>query len=188
MPYTPSLRRAALTVALVATAAPALAGNNPLTQAAAKFQARDLSPQDTQFMELAAQGGETEMADATIALENAGSPKVKAFARKMLADHTEADGKLAGIAKAKGFMLPSDIGSENKAVKGKLQHLHGAAFDSTYLAAQATAHAKMAAVYAKESASGKDPDVVAFAKQTLPDVRAHLALDRTYRSRTAGSR
>ncbi len=85
--------------------------------------------------------------------------------------------QLAALARAKGAALPSALDATNMKLKGALESLHGSAFDTTYMQGQKTGHMHMQSVMKTEIASGKDPDLVAFAKATLPVVQEHLALD-----------
>lgn len=135
-----------------------------------------VSMQDAAFVHAAAQGGMAEVAAGTLAEQRSTNAHVKAFAMKMVADHTKANAKLASIAKMKGVMLPSSIGPANMKMKGALESLHGTTFDTTYLQAQKAGHMKMETVMKTEIESGKDPALVSFAKMTLPTVEAHLAL------------
>jgi predicted outer membrane protein len=64
-------------------------------------------------------------------------------------------------------------------MKGALETLHGTAFDTSYMEGQKSGHTQMEALMKSEIANGKDADLVAFAKATLPTVEAHLAMDET---------
>ena len=135
-----------------------------------------VSSQDAAFVQAAAQGGMAEVAAGTLAEQRSTNSHVKAFATKMVGDHTKVNAQLAGIAKSKGVMLPSSLGPANMKMKGALESLHGTAFDTTYLQGQKAGHMKMETVMKTEIAKGSDPDLVSFAKTTLPAVEAHLAL------------
>ncbi len=135
--------------------------------------------QDTNFAVKAAQGGMTEVKLAALALQKSKNPTVLAFARKMNADHTKANAQLATIVKSEGMMPPSDVGSMNKMVMGKLEGLSGAAFDGAYLESQVAGHQQMLALMQKEAASGSDAKLVSFAKTTAPTVQQHLGMAQT---------
>ena len=129
------------------------------------------------FVHAAAQGGMAEVAAGTLAEQRSTNASVKAFAMKMVSDHTKANAKLASIAKSKDVMLPTTVGPQNMKMKAALENLHGTAFDTSYMQGQKAGHMQMETVMKTEIASGKDADLVAFAKMTLPTVQAHLALD-----------
>ena len=134
------------------------------------------SPADQAFVTAAAQGGMAEVADATLALTNSTDPTVLAFAKKMIADHSKANKKLAAIAKGDDYTLPSNLDSDNTQEKGALQKLKGKTFDTLYIKGQEQGHEKMEQVMRSEIATGKNPALVAFAKATLPTVEEHLSL------------
>ncbi len=134
---------------------------------------------DQAFVTQAAQGGMAEVADATLASTRASSASVKAYARRMIADHTKANAQLAAIARKDKFTLPSGIGDDNAQLKGALGKLQGKTFDVSYLQGQVQGHEKMEQVFQKEISTGKNAELVAFAKMTLPTVEKHLALAKT---------
>ena len=134
------------------------------------------SADDQAFVTQAAQGGMAEVADATLAGSRATSASVRAYAKKMLADHSKANAQLAKIAREDRLTLPSGIGDDNAQTKGALGKLKGKTFDVSYLQGQVQGHEKMEQVFQKEISTGKNPDLVAFAKMTLPTVEKHLAL------------
>ena len=135
-----------------------------------------VSAQDASFVHQAAQGGMAEVAAGTLAEQRSTNANVKAFAMKMVTDHTKANAKLASIAKMKNVMLPTTVGAANMKMKGALESVHGTAFDTSYMQGQKAGHMQMETVMKTEIASGKDVDLVSFAKMTLPTVEAHLAL------------
>lgn len=144
--------------------------------AVAPASAATLSSQDATFVHSAAQGGMAEVAAGTLAEQRSTNTGVKAFAMKMVSDHTKANAKLAAISKSKDVMLPATVGPQNMKMKAALEGLHGTAFDTSYMQGQKAGHTQMEALMKSEIANGKDADLVAFAKMTLPTVEAHLAL------------
>ncbi len=135
-----------------------------------------VSVQDSAFVTAAAQGGMAEVAAGTLAEQRSTNTHVKAYAAKMVADHTKANAKLASIAKMKSVMLPSSLAPADMKMKGALESVHGIAFDTSYMQGQKAGHMKMETVMKMEIANGKDADLVSFAKMTLPTVEAHLEL------------
>jgi putative membrane protein len=152
--------------------AAAIAGAAPASAATTA-----LSAQDQTFVQKAAQGGMAEVADATVVSRKTSDPAVKAFAQRMIDDHGKANAKLETIARTLGVTLPSSIGPDNSAMKGKLQNESGKTLDSTYLTGQRTAHEQTIALFKQEAQSGSNPQLVAFAKATLPTIESHLQMD-----------
>jgi putative membrane protein len=145
-----------------------------LAQAAPGAAATMLSPQDSAFVVKAARGGAAEVADAKIALQTTRNQRVDAFANRMVTDHSKANIQLAAIMRRQGIPAPAGLGSQNQAMYNRLETVTGRAFDSVYIAGQKTAHQETIALFKKEIRSGKDAQLVAFAKSTLPIIESHL--------------
>jgi putative membrane protein len=56
-----------------------------------------------------------------------------------------------------------------------LQHETGQTFDADYVRGQVNYQKANSALYQYEIANGSDPDLKAFAQQTLPKIQDHLA-------------
>lgn len=135
-----------------------------------------LGPTDKLFVTQAVQGGMAEVADAQLALKKSKDPAVLTFARRMISDHGAADAKLAAILARQGIDAPKTVGPANVLTHGKLNVLTGDSFNSAYLKAQRKGHESMISLLRQEIASGRDPELVAFARATMPTVMAHLAM------------
>lgn len=129
---------------------------------------------DKAFIEKAAKGGMAEVEIGKVAQDKAGNAQVKAFAGRMVTDHSKANEELKSIAEKKSVALPSGPDAEQKKHGEKLKSLSGAAFDREYMTHMVGDHKATVADFEKEAASGKDPDVKAFAAKTLPTLRDHL--------------
>ncbi len=152
----------------------------PQTQPSTAPTTSSLSAQDKMFMIQAAEGGMAELQFAQLALQKSSNDSVKDYAQRMIDDHTKANDKLMAIAEQKGVTLPTTIGPKNEAVKAKLSKLSGTNFDKMYLSqAGVSSHNQQAALFKSEVQRGKDPDVQAFAAQTLPTVQEHLQMARS---------
>jgi putative membrane protein len=60
------------------------------------------------------------------------------------------------------------------AAASSLQHEAGQTFDADYVTGQVNYQRANAALYQYEIANGSDPDLKAFAQQTLPKIQDHL--------------
>jgi putative membrane protein len=129
---------------------------------------------DASFYKNAAEGGIAEVEAGKLAQQKSANPQVKSFGAMMEKDHTAANDKLKTLADSKNISLPSSSSVGQMADKAKLEVLTGATFDKSYIKGQVTAHQDTIALFKKEIASGQDPDAKAFARKTLPTVRAHL--------------
>lgn len=138
----------------------ALAGENP----------------DESFYKKAAAAGMAEVEAGQMAQAKGSSQAVKDFGAMMVKDHSAANEKLAKIAMTKNVDLPKGPGIMNEAMAKKTDMKSGDSFDKDYIKGQVKAHKDTIDLFQKEIDTGKDPEAQAFAKATLPKVKAHLAV------------
>lgn len=139
------------------------------------------SPHDLAFATKARQGDTAEVADAKLALQTTRNQRVDAFANRMITDHSKANARLAAIMRRQGIPAAATIGSKNQTTYNRIEALTGHAFDVAYLSAQKTAHDETIDLFKREIRSGSDPQLVGFAKATLPVLKMHRAMLRTIR-------
>ncbi len=101
---------------------------------------------------------------------------MKQFGQRMVTDHGKANDELKTLAQNKNITLPTDIGASTRRRKTRLAKLSGAAFDRAYMQEMLNDHRKDVSDFRKESQSGKDPDVKAWAAKTLPTLEEHLQM------------
>ncbi len=146
------------------------------TLLSAQNTANRLGSPDNTWITKAAQGGMAEVELGKLAQSNASSDAVKQFGQRMVDDHTKAGEELARIAADKGITLPTGLDAKNQATKDRLSKLTGKEFDRAYMQDMVKDHRGDVAEFKKEAASGKDPEVKAFASKTLPTLEEHLKL------------
>lgn len=129
---------------------------------------------DDKFAMKAAQGGLAEVALGKLAAQKANSPDVKAFGQRMVDDHSKANDQLMAVAKQESMTLPTDMDAKDKATYKKLSALSGAAFDKAYVSDMVKDHEQDIADFRKEGNDGTDPQIKAFATQTVPTLQSHL--------------
>jgi putative membrane protein len=129
---------------------------------------------DLEFILEAAQGGMGEVELGKVAAQQGSSDEVKKFGQRMVDDHGKGEDELKTIAQQRGIALPSDLDPKDKALVTRLSKLHGATFDRTYIRNMVTDHKQDVAAFRRESASGKDPEVKAWAARMLPTLEEHL--------------
>ena len=147
---------------------------NPATDTPKSSTASKSASADNAFVIKAAQANMAEVELGRVAAEKAMRDEVKKFGQMMVEDHTKAGDELKTIATQKNVTWPTEIDREHKALQSKLSGLSGAEFDRAYMQAMVDGHKKVAADVRKESTSGKDSDVKAWAAKTLPTVEMHL--------------
>ena len=133
---------------------------------------------DLAFMNDAAMGGMAEVELGRLAINQAASKEVKAFAQHMVDDHSKAGGELKQLAQGKKVMLPPDVSPTHKEVMGKLSPLKGAEFDRAYVKAMVEDHVKDVTAFEAVSKNATDADVKAYATKTLPTLQQHLQMIR----------
>jgi putative membrane protein len=131
---------------------------------------------DHAFVTEAARGGLAEVELGQLASEKASSDQVKQFGQRMVQDHTKANNELKSLAQSKNINLPADLDATSKATRDRLSKLSGPAFDRAYMQDMVTDHRKDVSDFRKESQSGKDAEVKAWAAKTLPTLEEHLKL------------
>jgi putative membrane protein len=129
---------------------------------------------DATFVMNAAKGGMAEVELGKLAAEKGSSVDVRNFGQRMVDDHSKAGDELKAIAQRKNIAWPTGIDAKEKALHDRLSKLSGDAFDQAYMQAMLDGHRKVANEVRTESRTGSDPDVKAWATQTLPTVEEHL--------------
>lgn len=131
---------------------------------------------DQAFVKEAAIGGLAEVQLGNLAKQNAASADVKQFGDRMVTDHGKANDELKQWASTNNVTLPTDLDAKHKAVSDRLSKLNGDAFDKAYMREMVNDHKQDVAQFRKESTSGKNADVKAWADKTLPTLEDHLKM------------
>jgi putative membrane protein len=135
-----------------------------------------LSAGDRDFINKAAQGNLMEVQAGKLAAQRALAPAIKSFGDKMVSDHTAANQTLKNLADLKQMPLADAVSSEERDALGKLESLNGAEFDKAYSRMMVKDHTTDISEFEKALKKAKDPDVKAYAEQTLPTLRHHLMM------------
>jgi putative membrane protein len=128
-----------------------------------------------EFVATASSGNAFEIEAATLALQKAQAPEVKALAQKMLDDHTAAQAELLAVGKTANTDIakPAPDG-EQQGLLDKLGAADPAAFDAAYVDSQVFAHQRALALF-KGYAEGSEP-LNQYAAKTLPTLQMHYAM------------
>jgi putative membrane protein len=133
----------------------------------------------TSFLNDAARGSMAEIEMARLALKNSSDPAIKAFAQRLVNDHTAANRDLMSLAAKKEVTLPAEMNNREKAAVQKLSALTGAAFNTEFIQQMVKDHEIAVALYRRASVMNTDADVKEFAAKALPDLEAHLQTARS---------
>ncbi len=153
---------------------------DPAPDAKPKSPRSDLSWGDSHFLRQAAQDGDEEVRIASIAVERATRPEVKAFAQRVAQERKTENDQLAALATQKGLDLaaPTDTKAETP-TSGRLEKKWTGKdpkdFDTDYVNQEIDAH-ESAVKHYESHLKSDDPDVAALASQTLPVLQQRLRL------------
>lgn len=130
----------------------ALALATTLTPARAKAQSDD----DKKFLAMAAQSDQNEIALSQVASQKATNPDVKAFADKMIKEHTQMTESMKPFAESWGLTPPTGPDSDHQDELKKLDGLSGNDFDKEYMSDMVTDHTKALKAFTTEAKDTKD--------------------------------
>lgn len=123
------------------------------------------------FAKMAASANMFEIESSKLALEKSQKDEVKAFAQKMIDDHTAAGEKFKQAAEAAAVEVPTAM---NEADTAALEVLKAATdFDQAYIAAQVKAHDAAVQLFEGFSTKGAEGPLRDFAAATLPTLQDH---------------
>lgn len=130
-----------------------------------------------EFAKKAGAAGMAEVEMGKLGAEKATNAEVKAYAQKIVADHTKANKELMAAAKGKNLEVPTEPDMMHKGMMEKFEHQSADHdFNEDFMEQMVRDHKKAIAVF--QSAANDttlDPEMRALAKKTLPTLEAHLA-------------
>ena len=129
---------------------------------------------EKEFLNEAAIGGAFEIQMGQLAEQNASSEKVKAFAKRMVTDHSKNDDLLKGVAQTQHVALPTELDAKHKNQKAALSKKKGSEFDKEYMALMVHDHEETVQKFKHEAEAANDPTVKKYAQDSLPVLESHL--------------
>lgn len=149
-------------------------------------QGKDKGAKD--FVTEAAAAGMAEVEMGKLGVQKATNADVKAYAQRMVTDHTKANMELETIAKSKGISVPSSPDMMHKAIKEKFEHQSsGQEFDKDFMQQMVKDHTKVVKLFETASTDQSlDSELQAFAKKTVPTLRNHLTEAQALVSKVGG--
>jgi len=126
------------------------------------------------FWAEAARGGSAEVTMARLALTKAAAPSVKAFAQKLIDEHTVMNQQLKALAAAKKVALPTDMANRDELSMKTLNGLTGKEFDAEFVKQMIKSHELAVMLFRRASVSETDGELKAFAAKNLPKLQEHL--------------
>ena len=128
---------------------------------------------DKKFLATAAQGDQNEIALSKLAEQKATNPDVKAFAEKMVTEHTQLDESMQPFVQQWGLTAPTGPDADHQKEWDKLNGLSGEAFDKEYMKAMVSDHAKAYRAFSTEVKDTKDTQFQAAVIKGKAEVAAH---------------
>jgi putative membrane protein len=111
-----------------------------------------------------------------LAADKASNARVKEFANQMVTDHNKAGEELRNWATSKNVTLPTALDAKHKTVRDRLAGMSAAAFDRAYIDEMVKGHQQAVADFRKESTTGTDAELKAWAAKTLTTVEGHYKM------------
>jgi putative membrane protein len=155
--------RFGITVALLLAAAPAMAQTRVSTN---------------DFVTKVAISDMMEIQSSQLALARQPDADTKPFAERMVRDHQQTSKELKALVdggKVKAS-LPTGLDPEHQKKLDELKAKSGKDFDRAYDQMQLQAHEEAVALFGEYAMNGDNPDLKAWAGQTLPHLREHLEM------------
>ena len=141
-----------------------------------------VSPSTQDFVTEAANSDMLEIASSKLALSK-GDAKIKAFANKMIEDHTQTSSEVKSLVSSGKVKvdLPMAMDKSHQSKLDKLSALAGADFTKEYESMQVSAHKDAVSLFERYSKGGDNADLKAFAAKYLPHLQEHLTMAQALR-------
>jgi putative membrane protein len=133
----------------------------------------DLSRRDRSFLRDAARGAYFEIAGGQLAATEAATPEVRALGTQIAADHTAELARIQALAAAVGVTLPTAMSDRQQDKLERVAAEPGLELDDEYTELMVKDHRKDIAAFRSQVRKGRNDGVQAFAKDTIPELKAH---------------
>jgi putative membrane protein len=144
-----------------------------LVLAAAGAGAADAPDAAATFLQKAAQANAAEIKTSQAAQTRAVDAAVKAFADRMVDEHTANGHALDALANKRHVTVGADPDPDRQIRIGTLQKLKGPAFDQAYVKTMIEDHAASIRLFEDASRTIGDAEIRQFIDATLPVLREH---------------
>jgi putative membrane protein len=149
--------------------------------AAAPASVSQLSTADANFVAQANLGAPFQIDSGRLAEKRGTTAEIRDYAHLMVVSHIPVVNALNAVLQRKNMIAPPNplLHGAYDAMVASLQTERGTAFDRDYVDGQVEYQKGNAALFQYEIQNGADPDLIEFARQTLPKIEDHLhrALD-----------
>jgi putative membrane protein len=160
---------ASLAMSATAEAQPAA---NPTTN----MPATNATQSSQDFANKAAITGMYEVQAAQIARQRSHNAVIDGFAARMIRDHGKNNAELKATAARVGLQLPTSLDAEHTGLIAQLRSANPDQFNTTYAQQQVQGHQDAVAMFTSYSQTGDNPQLMQFARTSLPVLQRHLQL------------
>lgn len=115
-----------------------------------------------------------------LAMDRAGSDRVRDYARQLVEDHRRSDERLTDLAQRKGIDLSAPgtfagdrPGSDDEGQADELRNAHGREFDRQFVRTMERTHERLIAQLQRASDRIQDPDIRQFVDHTTAHLQEH---------------
>lgn len=147
------------------TVMPADTGPNPAASA-----------QDAHFVWVASSANQAEVEFGKLAQARGQSPNEQSFGQMLQTDHTNSEQALSMIAQPLMLKTAQGLSPMQADLLQRLQSVPADQFDTAFNQAMIRVHEHAIALFHQEEATGQNPQLRAYAHQTLPALQNHLTL------------
>lgn len=155
----------------------AASGSAPSAASDAVAEVARVSRGDRNIMRDIAQVNHAEIQISKLALERSQDPEIRAFAQRMIDDHTKLHADLQQLAQVKDVQLPDQADRAHQRLADRLSKMEGEDFDRAYRAEVAEkAHEKTHKKLQRAQKKADDPAISALVTQALPIIEQHVGL------------
>jgi putative membrane protein len=142
---------------------------------------------DTKFVTMAIHIDNTEIDGARAELQASNNPSVRLYATTIIKDHTASSSQLAAIAQSLNISFPDSHVQTNTSDStgtpppaAQAQPMASAQSPQAYFQNQVQGHNEAILLYQNEANNGGSAQLRRFAADTLPTLKAHLAMAQQY--------
>lgn len=131
-----------------------------------------------EFLAQAIQDSMVEVDLCELALRKSDRDEVRAFAQKMIDDHSTMGQEMKKLAFARGVLLPGGPGPEDRSHLERLSKLSGKEFDIDFISYNVAEHEKDIKIFSHYAEHGADARITKLAANAVDVLSQHLRMAR----------
>jgi putative membrane protein len=139
-------------------------------------QTGDTAAQDKMFLAKSAEGSMAEIEMSKVALKKSKNDDVKAYAQKMIDDHTKLMSDMKPFADQMGVMPPTKLNKEHQQEAQRLASFTGDKFDKEYITAMVADHHKDLGEFKAEEGTTSNAELKTAVSQGEQVIQQHTMM------------